>query len=328
MKISNPVLFLNLQDVIYRNQEDKIVWMDNIFKSLNRISDEGDFIFSLLSEKLEESNAYIFQTLEGEGIKFEECPKEYNCENSVAICKSLPELKVANSLKVKSILFNDKVEGENLLQSNDWMEIASFLLDDKFNRRKRIACVTRITKETSIQLKLDLDSRTQGKIETKIGFFDHMLEQFVKHAHLNIELKAKGDLEVDEHHTVEDVAIVIGEAFKEALDDKRGINRYGFFILPMDEVLAQVALDFSGRPYLVWDVNIDREYVGNFPVELVEHFFRSFCYSSGCTLNISVTKGNAHHQIEAIFKAFSKAVAQAIRRYPYNNEISSTKGVL
>jgi len=328
MKTTRPVLFLNLQNVICRKQNDKVIWMDNIFKSLNRISDEGDYIFSLLTESSKENNSYILDTLEGEGIKFEEIPKDYNNENSLAICSSLDEFKVAAFLKVKAISFNSSIDNDKILQSNDWLEIASFILDDKFNRRKRIACVTRKTKETSIQLKLDLDSRTHGKIETKIGFFDHMLEQFVKHAHLNVELKAEGDLEVDEHHTVEDVAIVLGEAFKEALNDKRGINRYGFFILPMDEVLAQVTLDFSGRPYLVWDVNIKREYIGNFPVELFEHFFRSFCYSSGCTLNISVSEGNAHHQIEAIFKAFSKAIAQAIRRYPYNNEISSTKGVL
>jgi len=328
MKANRPILFLNLKNIVYKNYKNNIIWMDNVFKSLNRISDEGGFIFSLLLNEKQEDNTYILDTLEGEGIKFEECPNEYNHENSLAICSSLSELKLASSLKVKTITFDTELQDNSLLKSNDWLEIASFILGDKFNRRKRSAFVTRTTKETSIQLKLDLDSRTQGKIETKIGFFDHMLEQFVKHAHLNVELKAKGDLAVDEHHTVEDVAIVLGEAFKEALNDKRGINRYGFFILPMDEVLAQVALDFSGRPYLVWDVNIKREYVGNFPVELVEHFFRSFCYASGCTLNISVTEGNAHHQIEAMFKAFSKAVAQAIRRYPYNNEISSTKGVL
>ena len=328
MKETRPVLFLNLQNVVFRKQGNNVIWMDNVFKSLNRISDEGDFIFSLLSQEKDENFAYILDTLEGEGIKFEEIPIKYNNENSLAICSSLSELKMAQSLKVKTINFGVNELGKCLLQTSDWMEIASFILGDKFNRRKRVACVTRTTKETSIQLKIDLDSRTQGKIETKIGFFDHMLEQFVKHSHLNVELIAEGDLDVDEHHTVEDVAIVLGEAFKEALKEKRGINRYGFFILPMDEVISQVALDFSGRPYLVWDVNIKREYVGNFPVELVEHFFRSFCNSSGCTLNISVTDGNAHHQIEAIFKAFSKAVAQAIRRYPYNNEISSTKGVL
>jgi imidazoleglycerol-phosphate dehydratase/histidinol-phosphatase len=167
-----------------------------------------------------------------------------------------------------------------------------------------------------------------GKLETHLPFFDHMLEQILRHSGSDISLHAHGDLVVDEHHTVEDVGLALGAAFLEALGDKRGINRYGHEILPMDEVLAQVAIDFSGRPYLQWNVSFTREYVGTFPTELVEHFFKSFSDSAKCNLSVTVSNGNGHHQIEAIFKAFARALRMAVHRNPYSDQLPSTKGVL
>lgn len=202
----------------------------------------------------------------------------------------------------------------------DWSDIAHTLAD-----APRTACVQRDTKETQIRIVVDLDKTTEPKISTGLAFFDHMLEQIGKHGGFALEIETKGDLHIDEHHTVEDTGLALGQALREALGDKRGIGRYGF-TLPMDECLAQAALDFSGRPYFVFEGAFTRERVGDLPTELVPHFFRSLCDSAGLNLNLNVEGENAHHQIEACFKAFARALRQAIKRE--GSELPSTKGML
>ena len=202
----------------------------------------------------------------------------------------------------------------------DWAGIAHALAD-----APRRASVVRNTKETKIQVEIDLDRVAEPKIVTGLAFFDHMLEQIGKHGGFALDIRCDGDLHIDEHHTVEDTALALGQALREALGDKRGIGRYGF-TLPMDECLAQAALDFSGRPYCVFNANFRRERVGDLPTELVPHFFRSLCDAAGLNLNLSVTGDNDHHQIEACFKALARALRQAIKRE--GADLPSTKGVL
>ncbi len=194
---------------------------------------------------------------------------------------------------------------------------------------KRVSSIKRQTKETSIDLELQLDGSGIGSINSGIGFFDHMLTLFSGHSLVDLQLKVKGDLEVDGHHTVEDVGIVLGQAFKEALGDKKGIRRYGHFLLPMDETLAQVAVDFSGRPFLVYHVDYPVEKVGTFDLELVNEFWQGFVNAVGCNLHINVFYGgNGHHIAEAIFKATARAIRMAIESDPRQTGIPSTKGVL
>ncbi len=202
----------------------------------------------------------------------------------------------------------------------DWAGIAHELAD-----APRRAVVVRNTKETKIRVEVDLDRVAEPRIETGLAFFDHMLEQIGKHGGFALQIRCDGDLHIDEHHTVEDTALALGQALREALGDKRGIGRYGF-TLPMDECLAQAALDFSGRPYCVFSANFTRERVGDLPIELVPHFFRSLCDAAGLNLNLKVEGDNDHHQIEACFKALARALRQAIRRE--GAELPSTKGVL
>lgn len=202
----------------------------------------------------------------------------------------------------------------------DWSDIAHALAD-----APRTARVQRDTKETQIRIVVDLDKIAEPKISTGLAFFDHMLEQIGKHGGFALEIETKGDLHIDEHHTVEDTGLALGQALREALGDKRGIGRYGF-TLPMDECLAQAALDFSGRPYFVFEGAFTRERVGDLPAELVPHFFRSLCDAAGLNLNLKVEGENAHHQIEACFKAFARALRQAIKRE--GSELPSTKGML
>ncbi len=202
----------------------------------------------------------------------------------------------------------------------DWAGIAHELAD-----APRRATVQRNTKETRIRVEVDLDRIAEPAIATGLPFFDHMLEQIGKHGGFALSIKVDGDLHIDEHHTVEDAGLALGQALREALGDKRGIGRYGF-LLPMDETLAQAALDFSGRPYLVFDGDFKRERVGDLPTELVPHFFRSLCDASGINLNLRVQGENDHHKVEACFKAFARALRQAIRRE--GAELPSTKGAL
>jgi imidazoleglycerol-phosphate dehydratase/histidinol-phosphatase len=204
--------------------------------------------------------------------------------------------------------------------SSGWPDIAHAALD-----RPRCATVLRSTRETDIRVNVDLDRATEPQISTGLGFFDHMLEQLGKHGGFELEIQCAGDLEVDEHHTIEDVALALGQALKEALGDKRGIARYGF-VLPMDEAEAQVAIDLSGRPYIVFDGEFPRESVGGMPTELVAHFFRSLAESLGAAVHISVRGENAHHMVEACFKGVARTLRQAFSRS--GSDLPSTKGTL
>jgi imidazoleglycerol-phosphate dehydratase/histidinol-phosphatase len=202
-----------------------------------------------------------------------------------------------------------------------WREIAEWLL-----ARPREGKVSRATKETRITTEINLDGSGHAEVSTGIGYFDHMLEQLAKHGGLDLRLKAEGDLNVDEHHTVEDVALAIGQALRQAVGDKVGIGRYGF-VLPMDESETQVSLDFSGRPYLVFDGKFDRECVGQLPTELVSHFYRSLAEAAGLTLHVKVRGENTHHMVESTFKAVGRALRAAVANTG-RGELPSTKGVL
>jgi imidazoleglycerol-phosphate dehydratase/histidinol-phosphatase len=208
------------------------------------------------------------------------------------------------------------------LEANSWSEIYRFI---KLGLRK-VAHV-RNTKETKISVALNLDGKGNAQIDTGLGFFDHMLEQIARHGALDLNIKCEGDLHIDEHHTIEDVGIALGEAFALGLMDKRGMERYGY-ALPMDEAEAKVLIDFGGRNWIVWDAEFKREKIGEMPTEMFFHFFKSFSDAAKANLNISCKGDNEHHKIEAIFKAFAKSIKMAVRRDPDSDALPSTKGVL
>lgn len=260
---------------------------------------------------------------------------DYDLSRSFVIGDRLSDVALAANLGSKAFYLNkgEDLDGQGLsmrselhdsiaLQTQSWASIYRYL-----KRQDRTTTLTRKTKETDIQIDLNLDGSGQGTIETGIGFFDHMLEQIARHGAMDLEILAKGDLHIDEHHTIEDTGIALGSAFKEALGKKVGIDRYGF-TLPMDEALAQVAIDFSGRSFLVWDVEFQQAQIGDIPEDLFEHFFKSFCDACGCNLNVRVEGKNDHHKIESIFKAFAKALRMAVRRDAESETLPSTKGVL
>ena len=245
---------------------------------------------------------------------------EFDPEKSFVIGDRLTDLELAKNLNLGSILIGEIKDDIATLNADNWEEIVDFL-------KSRKASFKRKTKETDIKIELNLDGNGKSDISTGLGFFDHMLEQIAKHSGIDLELTCNGDLEVDEHHTVEDCGIALGQCFSEALGDKRGITRYGF-LLPMDESLAQVALDFSGRAYCVFDCEFTREMIGDMPTEMIEHFFRSFAEGSKMTLNISCQGKNNHHMAEACFKGLAKALGQAIERNLETMTIPSSKGTL
>jgi len=242
-------------------------------------------------------------------------------ESSFVIGDRLTDVELAKNIGCKSIFINKKKCPDADLCTTEWNDIYRFL-----KKRPRVARVERKTNETLIEAEVNLDGTGSCSVNTGIGFFDHMLEQIARHGNMDLTINAKGDLEIDEHHTVEDVAITLGEAILKALGGKKGIERYGF-TLPMDDCLAQVALDFGGRPWLVWDVKFLRERIGELPSELVYHFFKSFSDSSKCNLNIKAEGDNEHHKIEAIFKAFAKTLKMAVQQTD-NFSLPSTKGSL
>ncbi|WP_127845046.1 bifunctional histidinol-phosphatase/imidazoleglycerol-phosphate dehydratase HisB [Psychroflexus aestuariivivens] len=262
--------------------------------------------------------------------------KSYDLKNSYVIGDRLTDVELAKNLKSKAIFIDNKTnlgQGETeasdeeltsfvALKTDNWQFIYEFL-----KLKTRTAKLQRNTKETKISVEINLDGSGESNISTGISFFDHMLDQIARHGQLDIHLDAKGDLEVDEHHTIEDVAIVLGEVFAQTLGDKIGIERYGF-CLPMDDSLAQVALDFGGRNWLVWDAEFKREKIGEMPTEMFKHFFKSFSDGAKCNLNIKAEGENEHHKIEAIFKAFAKALKMAIQRNPEKMILPSTKGQL
>lgn len=259
---------------------------------------------------------------------------EWDLSSSFMVGDRITDMILAKNIGCRGILLNKGVEiPEDLkdtvsLETDSWLEILSFLLPDCCLLPHRRAELERKTKETDISLSIDLDGTGKGEIVTGIGFFDHMLSQIVRHSRYDINGTVKGDFDVDEHHSVEDLAITLGSLIGKALGDKRGIERYGYEILTMDDVVATVALDFSGRPDLIYDVDIRREYIGSFPVEMIRHFFKSFSDSARMNLYIKVSDGNSHHQAEAVFKAFARALRKASRRIAGATDISSTKGVL
>lgn len=259
--------------------------------------------------------------------------EKYDLANSYVIGDRLTDMGLAKNLGAKGLFIaNDEALGADeatkdleaaiALKTTQWKEIYSFL---KLNQR--IVVQKRTTHETDIALTLNLDGSGKSSIDTGIAFFDHMLDQIARHGNMDLDLKVKGDLAVDEHHTIEDTAIVLGEAFAAALENKLGIERYGF-CLPMDDCLAQVAIDFGGRNWLVWETEFKREMIGQMPTEMFIHFFKSFTDGAKANLNIKAEGTNEHHKIEAIFKAFAKAIKVAVKRDPEKMILPSTKGSL
>ena len=242
--------------------------------------------------------------------------------NSYTIGDRETDVQLAKNLGCKAIFFSDRNLENTTLNSKSWPEICKFLT----GKKDRLVELERNTKETKIRLSLNLDGNGEHKIDTGLKFYDHMLDQLAKHSGVDLILNVEGDLEIDEHHTIEDSAIALGKAFKQALGDKRGIERYGF-LLPMDEALVQCAIDFSDRAYFIFEGKFDREYVGDFPTEMFEHWMKSFSEHAGMNLNLKIIDGsNTHHMIEASFKALAKSIKQAIQIT--GTELPSTKGVL
>ena len=258
---------------------------------------------------------------------------EYNLSESYVIGDRISDMELAKNLNSKGILINIdniklKEETKNdfddviSLKTNSWSEIYSHLkLKDRVVKKKRK------TNETDIVMNLNLDGKGKSTIDTGISFFDHMLDQLARHGGIDLDLKINGDLDVDEHHTIEDAGITLGEAFHDALGEKIGIELYGF-CLPMDDCLAQVIIDFGGRSWLVWEAEFKREMIGKMPTEMFMHFFKSFCDGAKANLNIKAEGKNEHHKIEAIFKAFARTIKQAIKRDPEKMILPSTKGNL
>lgn len=254
----------------------------------------------------------------------------YDLENSFVIGDRFTDVELAKNLGCKAIYLSDDCEilRENelsdycALQTMNWDKITEFLFAGE-----RTATIKRTTKETDILIHLNLDGSGKCSIDTGIKFFDHMLEQIGKHSGSDLSIKVKGDLEVDEHHTIEDTAIALGEAFGKALGNKRGIERYGFY-LPMDDCLCSVAIDFGGRSWLVYDAEFKREFIGDLPTEMIVHFFKSFSDAARMNLNIKAEGDNEHHKLEGIFKALAKSIKMAVKRNIYQYELPSTKGIL
>ncbi len=359
------VLFIDRDGTIIIEPEDEQVDSYDKFKflpgaitNLAAIARETDFEFVMVSNQdglgtpshPEETfwpvHNTILQILEGEGVVFKEIfidrttPEQnaptrkpgtamlvkylasgVDLSSSYVIGDRKTDIQLAKNLGCKAIFINSEPSPEAALTTKDWNEIYSFL--KKFPRK---ATVARKTNETQIEVEVNLDGSGKSNISTGLGFFDHMLEQIAKHGNIDLKIIASGDLHVDEHHTVEDVALALGDAVLKALGGKKGIERYGF-VLPMDDSLAQAAIDFSGRPWIVWDAEFKKEKTGDLPSEMFFHFFKSFSDSARCNLNIKASGENEHHKIEAIFKAFSKALKMAVSQTG-NYNLPSTKGAL
>ncbi len=346
---------------------EKLEYIPGVFTWLSKIAKANDYELVMVTNQdglgstsfPEETfwpvQTKMIKTLEGEGIHFaaihidrslpaEKKPtrkpgtgmltsyfeSEYDLKNSFVIGDRVTDIELAKNLGAKGILLNDgsfrdKISANGLDSIceivSSWKDIYETTLP------KRMAQVRRTTKETDIHISVNLNGTGKSKIETGLGFFDHMLDQLARHGLLDLQVTVKGDLHIDEHHTIEDTALALGEAILTALGDKRGIERYGF-CLPMDDCLAQVAIDFGGRPWIVWEANFKREKIGEMPTEMFFHFFKSFSDSSKCNLNIKAEGTNEHHKIEAIFKAFAKAIKMAVRKDENNDQLPTTKGTL
>ena len=340
---------------------EKLRFLPGVITNLGKIARETDYLFVMVtnqdglgSESFPETafhpaQNFVIQTLKDEGIEFadifvdrtlpqENAPSrkpgtamltkyltgEYDLANSCVIGDRPTDVQLAKNLGAKAIHIRNPsfpLHGDDTVFSvDDWSEIYELLRSPD-----RRVTHTRKKKETEIILELNLDGDGKSTISTGISFFDHMLEQLARHGGLDLNISANGDLHIDEHHTIEDVAITLGETFSLALADKRGMERYGF-CLPMDDCLAQVAIDFGGRNWIVWDAEFKREMIGEMPTEMFFHFFKSFSDKALCNLNISATGTIEHHKIEAIFKAFAKAIKMAVRRE--GSQLPTTKGIL
>ena len=347
---------------------EKLEFYPKVFRNLGFIRSKLDFEFAMVTNQdglgtssFPEDTFWpvhnlVMKTLENEGITFDEVfidrsfpednaptrkPRtgmlgkylnnpEYDLAGSFVIGDRYTDVELAKNLGCKAIYLQDDksalvdkgLEDHCALATKDWDKIAEFLFAGE-----RVAEVRRTTKETDIYIKVDLDGSGKCDISTGLGFFDHMLEQIGKHGSLDLTIRVKGDLEVDEHHTIEDTALALGECLLKALGDKRGIERYGY-CLPMDDSLCQVALDFGGRPWLVWDAEFKREKIGEMPTEMFLHFFKSLSDSAKMNLNIKAEGQNEHHKIEGIFKALARAIKMAVKRDIYHFEVPSSKGSL
>ena len=331
---------------------EKLKFTKGVFRNLHFIREHTDFEFVMVSNQdglgtdafPEDTfwpvQNFILQTLESEGITFDEIlvdphfpednapPRkpntglvekymndpEYDIANSYVIGDRETDRKFAENIGCKSLILSD--------EGMSWDKIAELLFAGE-----RTAEVRRTTKETDIHIKVNLDGTGKCDISTGLGFFDHMLEQIGKHGSIDLLIHTKGDLEVDEHHTIEDTAIALGECILTALGNKRGIERYGY-CLPMDDCLCSVALDFGGRAWLVWDAEFTREKIGEMPTEMFLHFFKSLSDAAKMNLNIKAEGQNEHHKIEGIFKALARSLKMAVRRDIYHYELPSTKGML
>ena len=272
----------------------------------------------------------------GTGMLTEFFSESYDLENSFVLGDRITDIELAKNLGAQGIFISDHTdlgadeittEREELekfiaLETTDWQKIYEFL-----KLKERTASISRKTNETDIEIELNLDGTGESDIKTGLAFFDHMLDQLARHGAMDLKIHVDGDLEVDEHHTIEDTAIALGEVFSKALSNKLGIERYGF-CLPMDDCLAQVAIDFGGRNWLVWEADFKREKIGEMPTEMFYHFFKSFTDGARANLNIKAEGTNEHHKIEAIFKAFAKAIKVAVKRDPDKMVLPSTKGML
>ncbi|WGH76120.1 bifunctional histidinol-phosphatase/imidazoleglycerol-phosphate dehydratase HisB [Tenacibaculum tangerinum] len=333
---------LNFELVLVTNQDglgtevypESTFWPVHNF-IMNTLKEEGiEFSEELIDRTFAKDNQPTRKPNTGLLTKY--FSEAYDLKNSFVIGDRLTDVELAKNLGSKAIYINDEtflgvdeitVKRAELdefiaLESNDWNAIYEFLkLED------RSASIERNTNETQIKIAVNLDGTGKSNIDTGIAFFDHMLDQIARHGQMDLNIQVTGDLEVDEHHTIEDTAIALGEVFYKALENKLGIERYGF-CLPMDDCLAQVAIDFGGRNWLVWEADFKREMIGKMPTEMFYHFFKSFTDGAKCNLNIKAEGTNEHHKIEAIFKAFAKAIKVAVKRDVDKMILPSTKGLL
>jgi imidazoleglycerol-phosphate dehydratase/histidinol-phosphatase len=363
--MSKKILFIDRDGTLIVEPEDqqidsfeKLEFLPNVISNLKKITEELDYELVMVSNQdglgtasFPEATFHpvqnkILQILKSEGIEFAEIlidksfPEDnlptrkpgtallnkyifgnYDIANSYVIGDRLTDVQLATNLGSKSILIGQEKNDTANLTVGNWNEIYPYL-----KAIPRTAIVKRKTNETNIVVELNLDGNGKSEISTGIEFLNHMLEQVVKHGNIDLQVTVEGDLEIDEHHSIEDLAIALGEAFNQSLGTKKGIERYGF-LLPMDDCLAQVAIDFGGRPWLIWDAVFKREKIGEMPTEMFYHFFKSFSDTAKCNLNIKAEGENEHHKIEAIFKAFAKAIKMAKTK---TNQfgIPSTKGTL